>query len=127
MIDAPNYGFVADVSQAGDDLSVVRLAGELDLAGAPELSRALASIPATASTRVVVDLTKLAFMDSTGLRALIVAAKALAATGGTLTLAGPRPAVQRLFELVRLSEVIPIESSLDAALGKSALGDLSAA
>ncbi len=101
--------------------------GELDLAGAPALSRALASIPATAPTRVVVDLTKLAFMDSTGLRALIVAAKALDAAGGSLTLAGPRPNVQRLFDIVRLSDLIPIEASLDAALGKSVLGDLSAA
>ena len=127
MIDAPTYGFAVDVSQPAADLSLVTLSGELDLAGAPELSRALAGLQAPAANRVVVDLTRLGFIDSTGLRVLITAAKAIHSKGGTLTLAGPRPNVQRLFDIVRLSEMLPIEPSLDAALAESAVGDPSTA
>jgi anti-sigma B factor antagonist len=116
VTDASRHGFVIDVSQPSDDLCLVALSGELDLSGAPELSQALAAVAETPGRRVVVDLSRLAFMDSMGLRVLITGAKAVESTGGTMTLVGPRPNVQRLFEIVRLAEVISIEPSADRAL-----------
>jgi len=117
--NASRNGFAVEVSDAEDDLVVVSLAGELDLAGAPELAQALARIVDAGAGRVVVDLTRLAFLDSTGLRELIVAAKALQARDASLTLAGPRPNVQRLFDIVRLSETLAIAPSLEDAVDRS--------
>jgi anti-anti-sigma factor len=119
VADTPPHGFTIKVSKPADDVSVVALSGELDLAGAPELSRSLSLLTGPGAGRVVVDLTRLAFIDSTGLRELLRAAKAIDANGGSLTLAGPRPNVQRLFDIVRLAETLSIEPSLRDALAKS--------
>jgi anti-sigma B factor antagonist len=55
---------------AGARSVTLQLQGDLDLATAPELSAALDSIPASYG-RLVLDLSKLGFIDSTGVRALV--------------------------------------------------------
>jgi anti-anti-sigma factor len=87
----------------GDDrseASVLRLAGELDIASAPLLERAIAAAQANTEGRaLVIDLGEVTFMDSTGLRALLGARQVIAEAGRELTLRpGPRQ-VQRVFEL----------------------------
>ena len=62
---------------------MIALEGELDLAGAAELERELAGVEASA---VVIDLRELGFMDSSGLRALAVAAQQLQRAGRRLAL-----------------------------------------
>ena len=52
-------------------ISVVHLEGELDLATAPELSEALNGVPGS-RCRVILDITDLQFIDSTGLRLVVV-------------------------------------------------------
>jgi anti-anti-sigma factor len=105
------------VSRPLERLSVVALAGELDLACAPELSRALADLAGTGCDRVVVELSELSFIDSTGIKALIAAARAMEEEGGALTLSAPTPNVARVFEIVKLSDVIPIEEGRDNGAG----------
>jgi anti-sigma B factor antagonist len=81
----------------------LRLAGELDIASAPDVEAALHSACAgPAGSGVVIDLRKVEFMDSTGLR-LILMAKELCADAGTelRVIPGP-PQVQRLFEVTGL-------------------------
>jgi anti-anti-sigma factor len=86
------------------DRAVVRVSGELDLVSEPQLTAALeqaASKPAT------VDLSELAFMDSTGLRALLGAARAYP----ELKLRGPlQPPVRRLLELTQTLTILPFEA-----------------
>ena len=55
---------------AGARSVTLQLQGDLDLATAPQLTEALDSIPASYG-RLVLDLSKLAFIDSTGVRALV--------------------------------------------------------
>ena len=80
----------------------LRLLGELDLGSAKELEAALRDAEAQASESVVVDLSRLDFIDSTGLSALVAADRRLRETGLRLALVpGPRP-VQRVFEITGL-------------------------
>jgi anti-anti-sigma factor len=108
--------FTIEVSQAADGLTVVGLGGEVDIAGSPELERRLRALGGTAPFHVVVDLSQLTFIDSSGIRALIVTAKTIGDRGGRVILAAPQPNVQRVFVTVHLSEVIPIEESLAGAI-----------
>jgi anti-sigma B factor antagonist len=62
--------FRCETDRDGDTVWV-RPEGELDLDTAPELERELASVRDAGSTRVVLDLRRLTFMDSTGLRLVI--------------------------------------------------------
>ena len=85
------------------------LAGELDIASAPILEATIASLCDNGTTRIVLDLRDLTFMDSTGLRALLAADRLCAANGQTFSLAGASPPVQRLFELTGVSGALQFE------------------
>ena len=80
---------------------MIALAGELDLAGAAALERELADVGAPA---VVVDLRGLGFMDSSGLRALAVAAQRLQRAGRRFALVPGAAQVMRVFDITRMRE-----------------------
>ena len=84
--------------------TVLRVSGELDLVTEPELEAALAEVTAQP---IRIDLSGLAFMDSTGLRALLSAAREYPA----LQISGPlQPPVQRLLELTQTLAILPYQS-----------------
>ena len=64
--------FSVHTSREGDS-AVVKVSGELDLAGAPELERAIRDVEYSEIGRIVIDLTDLTFMDSAGLNVLLSA------------------------------------------------------
>jgi anti-sigma B factor antagonist len=84
----------------GDTLLVV-LSGELDLASAPDLERELQAGEQIAPTRLVIDLSGLGFMDSTGLQALLRARERANEAGYALSLRRGPHQVQRVFELTK--------------------------
>jgi anti-sigma B factor antagonist len=95
---------------------VVHCEAELDLATAPGVQRDLERHIADGHRRVVVDMGETTFMDSSGLRALIVGRKRLEENGGTLLLSGCTPQVLRVLEATGLSEHFEIFGSRDDAL-----------
>lgn len=88
------------LSDRQPESTVLSLSGELDIASAPTFEQAVAELdPVQKSPRLVLDLSELTFMDSTGLRALLLARQEADESGRELVLrAGPRQ-VQRVFEL----------------------------
>lgn len=93
------------VHEVGDDDATVRLAGELDISTADALERLLAELEATGGpARILIDLSGLRFMDSTGLRLLVTADLRLRGDGRQLRLIpGPDP-VHRVFRLALLED-----------------------
>lgn len=84
--------------------TLLRLSGELDLVSEPAFEQALAAVEAQP---VRIDLSELAFMDSTGLRALLSAARARE----DLTLSGRlQTPIQRLLELTQTLEILPFRA-----------------
>ncbi|MBO2465148.1 STAS domain-containing protein [Actinomadura violacea] len=96
--------------------AVVRLRGELDIAGSDELRRHLEAARREHGDHVILDLAELEFMDSQGLSVIVGCYKAATAAGGSLTLAGPRPVVRRTLEITGLHRRIPVQATLEAAL-----------
>ncbi len=82
------------------DIHLVSFRGELDLAGTEGLSDWLVEI---SGSKLVIDLSELTFIDSSGLAAIIQAKKAL---GGAVVLTRPQPNVRRVFELTGLSDLL---------------------
>jgi anti-anti-sigma factor len=80
---------------------VVVAEGELDLVGAPRLLEAL---PGPGDAPVVVDLGSVGFMDSSGLRSLLEARRRCREAGRAFALARPSEPVQRVLELVDLTD-----------------------
>jgi len=85
-------------------MHIVSLHGELDMASAPRLADALVEI---AGSTVVVDLSGLTFMDSTGISALVVARNRVLTEGqGELVVTRPAGMVRRALEIVGLGDWI---------------------
>jgi anti-sigma B factor antagonist len=82
----------------------VVLVGELDMATGQILERTVEELVAAGTERVTVDLRRLAFMDSSGLRLLLRWDERARRQGTELLLIAGPPAVQRVFETTRLLE-----------------------
>ena len=109
---------VQERDEAG--VRVISVAGELDIATAPELCARLDAARASRRPRMLVDLTNVGFCDSTGLRALLGAASEVRAHGGRFAIVcPPRGNVARLLEIVGASEWMVIHA--DSAAGLAAL------
>ena len=89
------------------DAYVIRMEGELDLSGSPELESALAGAEQSQADRIVVDLDGLSFIDASGLRALLGASRRSASNGSRLRLTRGRGEVARMFSLTQLDEALP--------------------
>jgi anti-sigma B factor antagonist len=103
--------------QGLDGSTIVIAAGEIDMATAPALRTALIDA-AGVSSKVVVDLSAVTFLDSTGLSVLMDGFKKLSARG-SMCLVGPTGMVAKVFRVTRLDEVIPIHPDVEAALSAS--------
>jgi anti-sigma B factor antagonist len=98
--------------QAGNGHKVVRIVGELDIATAPGLEAVLLrSRPR--DERVILDLSGLRFMDSTGLRVLLRATTAAKEGRWQLFLRNIPHNVRRLFDLAGVAEAVPPEAPPD--------------
>jgi anti-sigma B factor antagonist len=120
VADPSEEPFAIVVSRVADDVQHVAVSGELDFSEAAGLGSTLEQLRADGSCWFVLDLADLTFIDSSGINALVVAAKATSASGGALIVAAARQHVQRVFEIVKLSEFVPLEAGLDEALQRIA-------
>jgi anti-sigma B factor antagonist len=95
------------------DRHTLVLTGELDLASAPELEGMVAQACADGAREIVLDLSRLRFIDSSGLKAILSARSLCATNGCELYLTPGQEPVQRLFELTRVIDRLQFrESSL---------------
>ena len=108
--------FSLSVSEAAGGKAVVAAAGELDVATAPQLLNAVASLAQQGTSAIAIDLSALTFIDSSGINALRTAVRSANARGVGAILAAPSERVLRVLELVNLAEILPLERSLPAAL-----------
>lgn len=88
---------------------LLTLSGELDLSSAPELEQAISESKPQAGRRLLLDLSGLGFMDSTGVSVLIAAKRDADANGWLISVRHPNGQVRRLLELVGLLERLEVE------------------
>ncbi|MFE3169518.1 STAS domain-containing protein [Streptomyces sp. NPDC059224] len=99
-----------------DGVTVLGLRGEIDYETVGALARAMPPADPTAGSRVVVDLSGVTFMDSSGINALIAAHQVTRAGQGWLRLAGLRDSVLRTVQLVGLDTLASCHPSVQAAI-----------
>ena len=95
---------------------VLPLEGEIDLHVAPQITASLSTLIAKKPSPVVVDLSKVSYIDSSGLAALIEAMQKVVKYGGKFALAGLQENVRPIFEIARLDQVFRIFPDTDSAL-----------
>jgi anti-sigma B factor antagonist len=104
-------------ARRGDDRVILELQGELDMARAPQLDEALAGADLDGSGAVVLDLRGVSFLDSTGLKAIFRARKAVRESGRLFAVTEGSAQVQRLLSLTRLVEHLETIDTPESALG----------
>ena len=109
MIGLPDP-FNVDTSEDGD-MAIVAVQGEVDMSTALEMDAELARLVDAGWANIVVDLAGVSFIDSTGLRVLVMAHRRLSDLNGVLALRRPRPRVLHLLQIVNLDHVFPIVES----------------
>ncbi len=99
-------------------LRLLAVTGELDLFAAPELKKVIGQALEGAGCDLIVDLTETAFIDSSGLAALILAMKRARALGGHLVVVDGGGAVAHTFRVAGVDQIITIVASRDDALAE---------
>lgn len=99
----------------GQGIAVLKLAGKLNMVSAPNLRREVQSSIESGNTRVVVDLTAVDFMDSSGLGALINGLKSARQAGGDLRITNPCEQVQLVLELTNINRVLKAYDNAETA------------
>jgi anti-sigma B factor antagonist len=104
-------------SQVIADRTVVNVVGELDLYTAPSLKEAALEAAGQGRSRLILDLTQVPFMDSSGLGVIVACLKHLREIGGDLVLVtAPTSPPSKLLSLTGLDKAIPLFPSLEDAL-----------
>jgi len=93
----------------------IALEGRLDAAGV-QVAEADFNAAVGSDPNVIVDLSKVPFIASLGIRMLVAGAQAQAKIGGKLVLVGPDELTMRILKATGIDQLVPVSSSLDEAL-----------
>jgi anti-anti-sigma factor len=94
----------------GDDgVTTIALAGEIDLVAAPEVRTYVSGALAESPRRLVIDLSNVTFIDSTGVQALVVAHQTTRLLKVELVLVPGQPQVMRTLELAGVEDLLTFE------------------
>jgi anti-sigma B factor antagonist len=108
--------FQVEVATEGTT-AVIAVSGELDLASGPALEAELDRITGADTKRLVVDLSRLDFMDSTGLSILVRTHQRLTQEGCEMGLVKGSPQVQRLLDLTGVAQRLKLVDEPQELLG----------
>ena len=96
--------------------AVFLVEGQVDMHTSPDLRRHLREALTDRSSRIVVDLASVSFIDSSGLATLIEALQAVRKYGGSLRLCGLSPNVKNLFRLSNLTSIFDLRDSREEGM-----------
>lgn len=96
--------------------TLVEIEGRFDAVSAPKVKAELHSLIEDGSTRLVISLERMDFIDSAGLGVLVSCLRRAAAEGGDLRLADVPPFCRSIFELTRLTRVFDVTESAEQAI-----------
>ena len=101
-----------------DEVFVVRVSGEVDMSHEEELRGELRNAVDSGSRGIVVDLTECEFIDSSGVRALLLSREAKNSEDGaeTVAVAAASEQILRILSVMGIDQVIPIQPTVEEAV-----------
>ncbi len=112
MVEEERGGTVLDVAvESVGGRSLIALAGEVDVYSAHKLRETIKDLVEEGHYDLVVDLEKVAFLDSTGLGVLVGGLKRVRNHGGELGIICSQEKILRIFRITGLTKVFPIYAS----------------
>jgi anti-sigma B factor antagonist len=108
--------FRIELLRPSEDVAVVVAEGEIDIFTAPRLQETLTAALESETRRLIVDITGVSFIDSTGLSVLIGAVRRLQERGTRLGIVGGQRNVMRVFEVTGLQSAFTFYATREEAL-----------
>ena len=102
--------------------TVLEVGGEIDVYTAPQLREHLIGVVEGGARQVIVDLSRVEFLDSTGLGVLVGALKRLRGVSGELLLVCAQERLLKIFRITGLDRVFALFDTVDAATTSGAAG-----
>ena len=110
--------FELDEERSAEGVDVIKVSGEIHLSTAPRFRERLETIIGTGDGRLVLDLTAVEFIDSTGLSVLLAGLRQISQRQGHMALVCKNPTVLRLFEITSLDTTFEIFPDRAAAIAR---------
>src|SRR5919204_6378012 len=110
-----------ETTQQGE-ASILTLRGEIDVYTAPRLRQAIVDLVDGGAKRIVVDMERVDFLDSTGLGVLVEGLKRVKTREGTLSIVATQDKILKIFDITGLNKAFPIHASVDDALKEPVSG-----
>jgi anti-sigma B factor antagonist len=108
--------FQLEIIGPSNDCAVIQVTGEVDVYTAPDLRERIRDLADKGAVHVIVDMSRVDFLDSTGLGALVGGLKRIRDHGGSLTLVITAPRILRIFEITGLTKVFRPSPSVPDAI-----------
>lgn len=101
------------------DAHVLKFQGSLDALTVPEVRPGVEALLARGIRRIVVDLSKVDTIDSTGVALVVSLFKRLRASGGGVVVAGVQGQPKEILHFLKIDQSLPMAATVDEALGKA--------
>ncbi|HSO84837.1 STAS domain-containing protein [Thiocapsa sp.] len=99
-----------------DQILKIVLDGRLDVEGTQAIDMKFTALTATKQAAILVDMSRVSFLASIGMRTLLSCAKAASKRGGKLVLLNPQPMVKAVLDRSGVATLIPVYEDLAAAM-----------
>ena len=109
------YGVNISIERKNEVTTVVA-GGRLDVMGAPEIEASCKKLISEGTQRLLLDMASVEYISSAGLRSLLVLAKAMKASGGTLVLCSLTAAVREVMEISGFDNILSLAADRSAAM-----------
>jgi anti-anti-sigma factor len=96
-------------------IRLIKLEGRFDIIGTGQIETKFSGYCSGNNVRAVVDMSKVDFLASIGIRLLMLTAKSVASRGGKIVILNPTPDVFSVLEVTGIPAIIPVYSSLESA------------
>lgn len=107
--------FKMDTRTIDNKLPVIELEGEVDVYTAPQLKQQMINLLESGAKQMIIDLSKVEYLDSTALGVLIGGLKRMRETDGNMVLVCPSARIRRVFEITGLDKIFDIYNTADEA------------
>ena len=101
-------------------LTVCHVEGEIDINTAPDIKKMFDKLITKKEPKIVINLAKVTYVDSSGLATLVEVLKNMRSYGGKMKLSNMSPKIKSLFEITKLEKLFDIASSVEEAISNFA-------
>jgi anti-sigma B factor antagonist len=114
----PGMDLDLETGSVGDS-ALLTLRGEIDVYTAPRLRQGIIDLVDGGAVKIVVDMTKVDFLDSTGLGVLVGGLKRVRMKDGSLSIVATQDKILKIFDITGLNKVFAIHPSVDDAVSST--------